>query len=412
MIKVIRVRIIIIAAICVIISAAAGTAFYLLKENESDYAVANKPGNDTVSTQAERSNEEMKPVVAEGFPKGINAVISPRVELLAGVLSQTSWIENRGPKGKGNKYYCDLKEYFSKYKNHKAVQIAEKLTIAGFTYDAPLNYVLSLKEPPSLQHEGEYTDYQISRSGGKKNLEEFTAALNDLSREMDFPSFFESHRAELQGYVDKSVKEFGAEKVLNWLKNFYGEVDNKGDFYLVFAPAMFPNGGYAASIPDSTGKLTVYQIIRENGVSENDVNFPKGTDLELLALHEWGHSYVNLSLQANNSLLEKYQINKLYKPVEERMKKMAYGVYTTFMNEQVLRSAVAVAAKELYGESKYETILKYEKNNGFYLTEFTVEQLDYYSKNRDKYKDFKDFVPYLLEQYNKNMDKLLEQAPK
>jgi len=57
---------------------------------------------------------------------------------------------------------------------------------------------------------------------------------------------------------------------------------------------------------------------------------------------------------------------------------------------------------------EYAWGLEIETLTGFYLTEFTVEQLKYYQANRDQYPDFAQFVPYLLEQYKQHQEELLD----
>jgi hypothetical protein len=94
------------------------------------------------------------------------------------------------------------------------------------------------------------------------------------------------------------------------------------------------------------------------------------------------------------------------------MKAQAYSNVETFLNEQVLRATTAMAIKDLYGNDAFKQEIENNNSRYFYLTEFTTTQLEVYAQNRAKYKTFKDFAPYLLEQYNKNMDDLLKKAKK
>ena len=58
--------------------------------------------------------------------------ISPEMELMAGVLTQTDWVKQRGPSGIGNEYYRALKEFMYPYRNHRAVQLAQQMVSRGF----------------------------------------------------------------------------------------------------------------------------------------------------------------------------------------------------------------------------------------------------------------------------------------
>ncbi|MEJ6952180.1 hypothetical protein [Natronospora cellulosivora (SeqCode)] len=66
----------------------------------------------------EKGTDIFKPVDYDNLPEGVYAQILPRMELLAGVLIQTTWINRRGPQGEGNYYFQDLHNFFSEYQDH------------------------------------------------------------------------------------------------------------------------------------------------------------------------------------------------------------------------------------------------------------------------------------------------------
>jgi hypothetical protein len=60
--------------------------------------------------------EDYEPIVLKDTTGQVYVEIRPELELLAGVLSQTSWMEQRGPYGAGNQYFRELKAFFDQYK--------------------------------------------------------------------------------------------------------------------------------------------------------------------------------------------------------------------------------------------------------------------------------------------------------
>ncbi len=358
----------------------------------------------------EKSNKEIakleytEPII-ENPSEDVYVEILPSIELLSGVLTQTTWINVRGPKNGGNEYYRDLKEFFSQYKEHDAIKIAQELTNMGFTYDAPPAFILTLGELPMLNLDNEYSEYLIGRSNGKEILERFRLALIDLSEESNFLQFFEDNREVLASSMERAMKDVDLKEVVGWNTEFYGE--NSDEFHLVFAPAMCFGGGYGATVEKSNGNKIVYQIIRENGGTP-DPYFSSGTDICTLSLHEWGHSYVNPAIEKYTDDFSKYSLDDFYMPVAKKMKEMAYPETIYFLNEQVLRACTIIAYEELYGQNVAKSYISYYKKVGFYLTEFTIETLKEYTSNRDKYPVFEDFIPYLFEQYRLNKDSLLE----
>ena len=79
------------------------------------------------------------------------------------------------------------------------------------------------------------------------------------------------------------------------------------------------------------------------------------------------------------------------------MKKQAYGTVGTFLNEQVLRAAHAIAEGDMYGPTFRAESIKRDERLGFHWTSFVVEQLEDYLSGRDQYPKFTDFAPVLLE---------------
>lgn len=77
------------------------------------------------------NSKQIKPIVLKPT-ENVYVEILPRVELLSGVLTQTTWMKENGPYTNGNEYFRELEKFFSKYKDHPAIKIAQKLTDRGF----------------------------------------------------------------------------------------------------------------------------------------------------------------------------------------------------------------------------------------------------------------------------------------
>jgi len=324
--------------------------------------------------------------------------ILPQMELLAGVLSQTTWIANRGPEGKGSLYFQALKKFMEPYKDHEAVKIAQSLTDKGFSYDAPPCFACHLGPLPDLEPIGEYSDYVAGRAGGKETLENFRIALKDLAAESHFQEFLDEWADALQGCIQASSAEFDRPKIEKWLTEFFGW--DAAEFHVVLAPAMFPGGGYGATVVDWEGRKIGYEIVRSSGKSETAPDLPAGKSIESLTLHELGHYFVNPTLEANASVVQN-ALRPWFLQVENQMRQMAYPNVSIYANEQILRAACAVAKKDLYGEESYEQAISYEENNGFYLTRPAAEALQGYANNRGTYPTFTEFVPELMSRISK-----------
>ncbi len=352
------------------------------------------------------NSSQYKSVTLPETPAEILVEIRPEIELLSGVLSHTSWRRYSGQQGKGNAYFQELNEFFEPYKKHRVFKIADRLTKKGFSYDAPPHFIAGLGPLPDLAPLNGYDDYTVKRAGGRRNLEELRQGLADLAATSNFASFFMSHQAAYERYLHNTAKDFRAKMVVDWLSNFFGW--HEREFHLVLAPGLLPGGGYGASIRGSDGSEVIYQFIRENGKTEGEPEFPRGVSLEVLSLHEWGHAYVHTAFEKHRQRLSR--LSYFFRPVAKLMAKQAYPVPEIFFKEQVLRAVTTFAERELYDEKTYRNGLTYHRKIGFYLTDFTLKQLDHYAAHRDKYKRFDEFLPYLMDRYEESREELLKLA--
>ncbi len=354
------------------------------------------------------AQKEYMPAVLPDLPSRIHIEILPEIELISGVLSHTSWKRMFRFKGKGNAYYRELHAFFEPYKKHPAILDCEKLIRMGFQFHVPPNFMVSLSSLPDLLPINGYTENMISVAHGKHNLDIFRQHLADLASVSNFSAFFESHRVSYESYLRTTCKGFRPSLVVDWLGNFFGWQSQ--EFHLVFAPGMMPGGGYGGKVQRTDGSVVIYQFIRENGKTDGEPEFPSGIALEDLSLHEWGHSFLHLAFAKCQQ--ERAKADDLFRPVAKLMRKNSYGDPDIFFNEQVLRAITILTERELYGEEIALKARSAHLKKGFYLLDYTVEKLQYYQTHRGKYKRFDEFLPILLEMYNKDKSALLKLIPK
>lgn len=319
--------------------------------------------------------------------------VSPEMELLGGVQTQTRWIKDRGPAGQGNEYFQALSDFFAQYADHRAIKLADQFTKNAFTYDAPPAFICHLGPLPELELRYEYSDYLVERARGRDKLEEFRIALRDLAAETDFLSFYAVWEPYLEASIAESKVGFRQDDIEQWLTEFFGWP--AAEFHLFMTPSMFPGGGYGATVTDSDGSLVAFQIIRDSGRGVHP-DFPSGISLENLTIHELGHSFVNPSMEVYPDRAK--ALRPLYWPVRGAMRQQAYPNVEIFLNEQVLRAVEVIAARDLFNPEYEAMILTSNEERSFYLTSYVVEQLEYYQANREQYHRFTDFVPYLYDQ--------------
>ncbi len=318
--------------------------------------------------------------------------IIPRMELLAGVLSQTSWMDDWGPSDTGNAYFQNLQEHFAPFADHRAVSLTEELLQRGMIHDALPHLVFRLSPLPQLQPHWGYGDMMVRRAGGTRILEQLRDELIDLAEKSEFSSFFADNEEMYRGLVTQTAEQLHQEKVIGWLEGFFGW--SADEYHLIIAPGMFPAGGYGGTIHTPDERMLAIQVIRADDSGGATPDIPTGRNLQSLSLHEWGHSFVDPTLAEHPHLVR--QLDFLYEPVRQRMKRQAYTNTPTFINEQVLRAVEVMAHRDLYGTQAYLAHKFRTEVRGFYLTSEVLQQLEIYRENREEYPTFEDFAPKLL----------------
>lgn len=321
--------------------------------------------------------------------------VNPTLELLAGVQAQTDWVIERGPQGSGSEYYQALKEFFTPYRDHEAVRISAELLRNGFSYDAPVGFVCHLGPLPELALKNEYSDYLANRAGGRDQLERFRVALQRLATESRFAEFVAQWQPKYDEWAGAAAAALDRDAVVGWLTDFFRT--DAVDFRFFLAPAMYPGGGYGATLQAADGTLLAYQIIRANPGAEREPQFNlQGGNLNDLAVHEWGHSFVNPAVAASSDRIA--EVERFYQPVASTMKNQAYGGPQVYFSEQVLRAVETLAMADLRSADAAERAVTYNEGRGFHMTAQISEYLRReYVPNAAQYPTFTAFMPTLLD---------------
>ncbi len=340
--------------------------------------------------------------------------VDPRIELLAGVQSMTSWVRDGGsPRGADGAYYSALRSRFAPLAKGRAVKASQALTDRGFTYDAPPTMALSLDGGEAFDAPAEgWSSYLKGRAGGARRLENFRIALGEAYDASGFRGFLSEHEVEYRRWIEEASAGFDAKAIPSWLEKFYGP-STKPVYHFVFAPAMFPGGGYGFSRLAGKGagaRLQVYQIVRAQGSgADGSSPFPSGKELAALGLHEFGHSFVNPALEKGSA---DPRLARIFAPVAAKMRSMAYGQVPVFLNELVLRAATVMGRKALglIAPERVASELESERAEGFYPIARVYAMLEEYEADRARYPDFSGFGPVVLERLASEADAILAEG--
>lgn len=352
------------------------------------------------------------PVFSIAYSDNIVFEVDPRIELLAGVQSQTGWVEGAGrPGAEPSPYYKELYAFFKPFLNSGAMESARNLMATGFSYDAPCAFALSLEGGSAMTRpEAGWSPYLKGRAWLPSRLDSFARGMAELYADSHFAFFLNSHATDYRSWLTAAAEDADWKRMTAWLRDFYGDRENPV-FHFVLAPAMYPGGGYGFSLRNGSGesaRLHVYQIVRASQGGGQAI-FPSGASLMRLGLHEFGHSFVN---PAFGERARDWRLVPIMAPVKKEMAAMAYPSVETFLNELFIRAAVIIATRDLglASPTGIEYSIQEQARIGFYPIREAIRLLEEYQEKRASYPDFASYAPEILGSLVRNCDELVRRG--
>ncbi len=329
-------------------------------------------------------------------PRAVNIMVDPRIELLAVVQFLSGYDKRFGLITRFDfPYKQDVREYFSKQKNHPAVKLFDRMSTEGFSFDAPPAAMLYLSKPPELTAERPFTEYLNKRAGGAEELKKFVEQLRDFAKETEFMSFFKTHHGTFQHMVDRAQEKLGGINYAQTLQDYYGMIQNS--YNIILAPIFV--GGFRPRIKRSDEKYDIYNILGPMNMKAEYPAFGSEESFRYIAWHEFSHSFVNTTTEKFSRNIDRYKA--LFEPISTRMKGQTYGDWQTCVNEHIVRAVTTRLAYQEISPEAGEQALHGEKEHGFAYVEALCESLTGYEKHRDTYPTLVDYYPELIKVFER-----------
>jgi hypothetical protein len=297
-------------------------------------------------------------------------------------------------------YSKDIKKCFEKLESHEAVKQTNTLSNEfGFSFDAPVTFMLMHTQPTELKQIFENSKYLADRAGGIENLKKYETALVEFSKDSAFASFWNSKIPFYNKIIEFTAKEIDTADLVSALENYYGETQNS--YNIIIAPAF--RGGYGPSLKAPNGKNDIYSC---NSATDEKEGIPYLSMRNLIGYvwHEFSHSFVNYLTYQNSDRVKSFE--KLFDPIEKSMGKMAYGKWSICVNEHIVRAVNIRLAELNLGYKAGADIMTEEKEKDFIYIEPIIEKLKEFEKLRKENNiTFSQFYPKLLDVFDELLKK-------
>lgn len=267
-------------------------------------------------------------------------------------------------------YIKDVENYFTKYKNHKAVKLMQQcIDNLDFSYSTPIALALRLNKDFSFDENKFVGNSYEDRYNSDKRVRALLLEIKNFVIDTKFEEFYNSHKKQYNAWL-KDVRRVVDDGLIDYLNTFHKQ--NLKRKYVINLLPMQTNANYGIAV----GKISVCNLgIKVDG--NNYCYFIK-PGLAWLLHHEFSHPIIN-------PLTDKYfdynKMPKLPESVWKVLKNSAYGDYETYAKEQVVRAADILYAKHVWGRkiSEEERISKTEMS-GFVHTRRILKALKNYRK--------------------------------
>ncbi|WP_163195106.1 DUF4932 domain-containing protein [Clostridium thermarum] len=350
----------------------------------------NKYNHRDISVNKFKSEVVLEPIKMN--LNGINIMIDPRIELLSVIQFLSSYDEKYDLITNENFAYKDvINNYFSQYSNHQVIKTFDKMSSEGFSFDAPPTAMLYLSNPLKLFQVQELNNYLKKRSGGKE-FEKFISQLREFAIESSFDKFYNDNKEVYKNILEENAKLLEGTSYIDDIEGYY---DLKNSSYNIILAPLFHPGGFGPRVKNENGNYDVYSIQGPMSVKGNIPMFGDKDSFKYLVWHEFSHSFVNPLTEENINEINRYV--QLFNPIADDMSKQAYSTWEICVNEHIVRAVTSRLTYIHQGKDEYEKVIAYEKAKGFIYIEEIVKKLEEFERDKDKYKDFKEFYPELIE---------------
>ncbi|MCK4835177.1 MAG: DUF4932 domain-containing protein [Candidatus Aminicenantes bacterium] len=338
--------------------------------------------------------------------------VDPRTELFSIIFYLADSFEYKMGRVPG--YEKDIKTYFDKYKNHKAVKLARQLRKShSIGYNAPMALAVYVTDAYSLSEKVPFNSLSapIEPRWTTTTARSFLSAAREFVKDTNFKNFIKNHHKLYKLSVSRMEKVLQKYDVIDWLNSFYGK--QPGSRFAIILNLVNGPCCYGASTFLPNGSKELYSIL---GVWLIDDKKEPRFDSTVVPtiIHEFCHSYCN-------PIIDKYETQlknaggKIFSHVKQAMASQAYPNWKIMMYEYLVRASEIRFIKSKMGSEATKKRIQKEIKNHFFWIEELSNLLEEYELQRKKYSNLDQFFPKIVsffEDYSKVFKKKLNKVQK
>lgn len=153
--------------------------------------------------------------------------VDPRVELLSIIDLLAAPKRDQKNEEDDSEYQKKVREHFSDYSNHVAVEIYRQLRASerGFQFETALSAIMQYSAVPGLEEQGAVSPAIVKAAGGREALDGFFESLRDFVEHTHFEDFFAEQRT-FYAERNKASRKLAIDLLANVERNTANRIGN------------------------------------------------------------------------------------------------------------------------------------------------------------------------------------------
>lgn len=240
----------------------------------------------------------------------------------------------------------------------------------------------------------EYND-SIKTAEAQEFTKEIIKNLNSFYQKINFEKFWISNTRNYDKVIEEIRTNLPKDNFLSKMEEFYQQDIFKE--YKLIPSLMIPSGwGFGPTI-DSVA-FNFFGSFSGMKKDYTSFGFDDKSELTELAVHEYGHSFVNHLVDKLTNAEYLSESKLLFEPIKNSMSKQGYKTWKVCLYEHFVRAGEIIIADNL-GDIELAKELKqrYITERDFVYLPIILKSLNYYNKNRAKL-NFRDTMKCALEE--------------
>lgn len=332
--------------------------------------------------------------------KKLAVTISNNIEVFCTLINLTNYWEKRHT---DFPIALEARTRFLPFKKHQAVKMTHKLLKKRWIWHSFFChlaiYHTDFPEGKPIYHPPPEAEKLFFKKSDTEEIEEYISAVRDFYKKSNYEKFWQEKQPfykELKANIEEKIENIDIPKIM---EDFYGM---KKEHYFIVPASQIPDMALNVEVV-SDGKHYSYYVqgAFPKAAKKGENYFISVGDLINVAFHEFGHTFLESSLEKHNHLLEKYYY--IYKKAKKGMRKKGYRTWHQVFIENLINALGARLMENALGEKYGPFILNIYEKKGYKLVRILYDITGEYERNRDKYQDFETFLPDLFIKLDERM---------